>query len=101
MILNKIINIFLALLFLSLSFKKVIKPYNYFIIILGVLLIISNIKVVFLKEDFLNIHIILFGPLLILLGITENLKNLSFIVGISIILFYIKEKYKLELFNKF
>jgi len=94
-------NIFLALLFLALSFKNVIKPYSYFIIILGVLLIISNIKVVFFKEDFLNIHIILFGPLFILLGITEKLKNLSFIVGISIILFYIKEKYKLELFNKF
>ena len=103
MILKKIINIFLALLFLLLSLRNLSKPYNYLIIILGISLIIYNLKIVFYEEDFLNINIILFGPLLVILGVTknENLKNLSFVVGISIILLYIKEKYKLELFNKF
>ena len=101
--LKKIINIILALLFLVLGFKNLLKPYNYLIMIFGISLIIYNLKIVFYDEDFLNINILLFGPLLIILGLTknENLKHLSFIVGISIILFYIKEKYNLELFNKF
>ena len=101
MILIKIINICLALLFLILSLKNLSEPYNYLIIIFGLLLIIYNLKIVFYEEDFLNINILLFGPLLVILGLTKKLKNLSFVVGISIILFYIKEKYKLELFNKF
>ena len=98
---KKIINIFLALLFLLLSFKNLSKPYNYIIIILGLLLIIKSLMKVFYDENFLNVNILLFGPLLVILGFTKKLKHLSFIVGISIILFYIKEKYKLELFNKF
>jgi|TARA_B110000902_G_scaffold164652_1_gene188102 hypothetical protein len=98
---KKIINIFLALLFLLLSFKNLSKPYNYIIIILGLLLIIKSLMKVFYDENFLNVNILLFGPLLVILGFTNKLKHLSFIVGISIILFYIKEKYKLELFNKF
>jgi len=101
--LKKIINIILALLFLVLGFKNLLNPYNYLIMIFGISLIIYNLKIVFYEEDFLNINILLFGPLLIILCLTknENLKHLSFIVGISIILFYIKEKYNLELFNKF
>ena len=86
--LKKIINIILALLFLVLGFKNLLNPYNYLIMIFGISLIIYNLKIVFYEEDFLNINIILFGPLLVTLGITknENLKNLSFVVGISIIL---------------
>jgi hypothetical protein len=101
MILKKIINIFLALLFLALSFKNLTKPYNFLVILFGLLLIIYNLKIVFYEEDFLNINILLFGPLLVILGWKNKLKNLSFIVGISIILYYIKESYKLEIFNKF
>jgi len=103
MILTKIINIILALLFLTLSFKNLSKPYNYLIIILGLLLIIYNLTIVFYDGDFLNINILVFGPLLVLMGIVknENLSNLSFVIGITIILYYIKEKYKMELFNKF
>lgn len=97
------INILLALLFLLLSLKNISKLYNYLIIALGLLLIIYNLKIAFNNEDFLNLNIIIFGPLLIILGLTNNdsLKNLSFIIGISIILYYIKQSYKLELFNKF
>jgi hypothetical protein len=101
MILKKIINIFLALLFLALSFKNLIKPYNFLVILFGLLLIIYNLKIVFYEGNFLNINILLFGPLLVILGWKNKLKNLSFIVGIFIILYYIKESYKLEVFNKF
>ena len=101
MILKKIINIFLALLFLVLSFKNLFKPYNYLIILFGLSLIVYNLKIVYYDENFLNANILLFGPLLVILGWTNKLKNLSFVVGISIILFYIKDKYNLELFNKF
>tara|TARA_B110000967_G_C18422980_1_gene334802 strand:- start:226 stop:525 length:300 start_codon:yes stop_codon:yes gene_type:complete len=98
------IKILLALLFLLLGLKKnVSKLYNYLIIFLGLLLIIYNLNVVFNNEDFLNLNVIIFGPLLVILGVTENesLKNLSFIIGISILLYYIKESYNIELFNKF
>jgi hypothetical protein len=94
MIFKNLLIKMLAILFLLISIVEIKLPYNYILLIIGILLITYNIKEIAInKTNFLNINIILFGPLLVILGITknnENLKNLSFIVGISIILFHMK-----------
>jgi len=95
MIFKNLLIKMLAILFLLISIVEIKLPYNYILLIIGILLITYNIKEIN-KTNFLNINIILFGPLLVILGITknnENLKNLSFIVGISIILFHMKGKF--------
>ena len=113
----------LSPLFIFLGSKDNDFPINYIILLIGSLLIFFSIyKIIiqftdnnsitnnnlitnFIYDETNNnyLNIIIFGPLLVILGLTRNesLKHLSFIIGITIIILYIKNKYNIDLFNKF
>lgn len=109
----------LSPLFIFLGSKDIDFPINYIILLIGSLLIFFSIYKIVINHfitdnnsitnnicDETNnyyLNIIIFGPLLVILGLTRNesLKHLSFIIGITIIILYIKNKYNIDLFNKF
>ena len=118
----------LSLLFIFLGLKDIDFPINYIILLIGSFLIFFSIyKIIqyftdnnlltnnlftdnnsitnFIYDETINyyLNIIIFGPLLVILGLTQNesLKHLSFIIGITIIISYIKNKYNIDIFNKF
>ena len=107
----------LSPLFIFLGSKDIDFPINYIILLIGSLLIFFSIYKIIIHftnnnsitnnnyDETTNyyLNIIIFGPLLVILGLTRNesLKHLSFIIGITIIILYIKNKYNIDLFNKF
>lgn len=93
-----------GIVFLVIGSFELIKPISYLLVLFGILvssyhLYLMNGVVDGVKNDMRNdemnveyLYILLFGPLLALRGATtfENLKNISFIVGVACIVYFMK-----------